>query len=188
LEELAMILLCLVLLSPAPDVVRTMTPAAVQQALKSGVSSDAYLLSPGGPPYVWISTPFRRVAELGMAARQKYQEIRPSGVPRDLYAPPVVEVGVSAWMLGESIDSPIVEIEHIVLVTRVGEEERFNQPTRTEEEIETWSNALGVARRGRGLRATFPLRLLAEGTEVRVVTNGREYRFYITAEFLAGIR
>lgn len=172
------------------QLVRQMTPTAVREALKEGAPFGNYLLSPGGDPYVWVTTPYQRVASLGASARKKYKEVAPAEVPRTLLAA-TFDVSVDAWLGGDSISYPVFEVEHIVVTTwdPVRDNMVVHQPLRTKVEPKTWTTMMGVQKSGEGMVATFPLKLLADGTQVRVVVkNSAVQVFPVSQPFLDKIK
>lgn len=154
-------------LALALDVERTMDAATVQRALKDteAATSSAYLIR-AETPMVVISTPYARVAAIGKAAGEEYRPVPPA------------QLEEAAALTFEVYASPYkgAEVRRIVMS---GKDGTIVQPTKETPER---------TRHGQAVLAIFPLHVLVDGAEVRVVTAAGEERVPITQAFLDKIR
>lgn len=123
------------------------------------------------PPRVGgYSTPFLRVALAANAAKKKYRTFTAADVDAELLAPEVHIIASSQSAGGGNI----ANVEAIVVLPKgVKDPAMAIQPTRTLPLDEQYQNLYGFTAEGRGMVAIFPLSILQEDNQVRVVFDRR---------------
>jgi hypothetical protein len=150
------------------------TDDAIQYGLKQKNVELYRLQAPARwswPPRVGgFTTPFLRVALAANAAKSKYKTFTSADVSADLLAPEVHIVASSQDAGGGAI----ANVETIVVLPKGSKDpSKAIQPLRTQPLNEEYKNLLGFTAEGRGMIAVFPLSILREDNEVRVVFDKR---------------
>ena len=113
-----------------------------------------------------FSTPFLRVAMAANAAKSKYKTFVASDVTPEMIAPEVEIIARSIGLEGTSV----ANVEAIVVLPKgVKDPLKAIQPIRTRALDEKYKNLMGFTAEGHGMIAVFPLSILKEGYEVRVI-------------------
>jgi hypothetical protein len=180
-EEIPTMRACLIVLSTllaatvvnGREVERVLTPEIVREALTVGDISRSYLLVSERTVVGLISTPFFRIAQSSEWARRRYQRFSEADVTPDMRAD---ELRVHVPPLRPFTDARILDVEAIVIAP-IGSEslDAVIHPLRTEEFTEEYRNLLGASLEGKGMMASFPLDLLSEKYELRIVYDGPYY-------------
>lgn len=119
------------------------------------------------PPRVGgFTTPFLRIALAANAAKKKYKTFGPSDVTAEMLAPEIHIIASSQSAGGTAV----ANVETIVVLPKgIKDPSKAIQPTRTFPLDEQYQNLYGFTAEGRGMIAVFPLSILREDNEVRVV-------------------
>jgi len=133
------------------------------------------------PPVIGgFTTPFLRVALAANAAKRKYKTFGAGDVTPDLLAPEV-EIIASAQAAG---GTAVANVEAIVVLPKgVKDPSKAIQPIRTRTLDAEFKNLLGFKTDGRGMIAVFPLTILSEDNEVRIVFDKRIPDAHGSADF-----
>jgi len=147
---------------------------SIEQAIQFGRKAtdvEVYWLQATGrwsyPPRVaGYTTPFRRVALAANAAKKQLQPFSAADVTESMTAPEVHVIGLSQRVEGEAI----ANVERIfVLPKGVKDPSRAVLPARTEQLSEEYKRLFGFTAGERGVVAVFPLSILREDNELRVI-------------------
>lgn len=152
-----------------------MNEAGVARAIADEKAETCYPLkeaiskwSWGGPIGGCFTTPYSRVAALAQAARRKYRPFTPAEVPPETLRP---EIEIIAFPLAHRVVEAVV-----VAPYKSKDRAAAVQPTRSEETTAEYQNLYGAKFEGVGITATFPLSVLSEENEVRLVTSESEWK------------
>jgi hypothetical protein len=163
---------------PRPSTVATeLTEGVLADAVATGTSiaGDRQMLERFLTPYVVgntkVFTPFLLVANAAADAKSKYLPFTVATIPKDLLLPvfavdrpglpPNIKLGFSA-----------MSFKHVIVANGPGADATISQPTRIEPTSQEWKNGFGnVVAQTTGVRAYFPLSLLKEGNELRLVPD-----------------
>jgi hypothetical protein len=162
-----------------------MTPDRTQEALVDEKATGCYQLKQLG----CFTTPYSRVAGLAKEARRRYESLSQSDIPPAALEP-VLEVVASPRMaLGGRM---MLSVEAVVVMPK-GSKDRAQaiKPISTADLDQTYQTLLGATFEARGLVARFPLGVLDDRYEVRVVYNGapcQDWRARPSTECAAGLR
>lgn len=154
------------------QVVTEMTPALVQEAIDRG-GQGTYKLQErsgwgNGPVIGYFTTPYSRVALAAAAARKCYKTFTSADVTPEMLLPELHVYAVSQAIEGKM--NAIANVEAVVIMPYKSKERPAAvQPIRTTELTEEYRNLMGAVASGRSLLAIFPLSVLDEKNELRVV-------------------
>jgi hypothetical protein len=173
----------LAITSPArAEIVREMTPAQIEQAIKAGLAGwpACYELKFGSvlamKPTVYVgcmTTPFSRVAGAARAAKKGYKPFGPDSVPPEMIAPVLEVFAFSQKEKGRG--NKRIDVTAVVVgqkEAKIGEGE-IVQPTEANATKDEYQNAFGAEYIGFGMRAVFPLEVVAPDRELRVVFDDK---------------
>lgn len=124
-----------------------------------------------GRVVAFYTTPFLRVALASNNAKKKYQPFTVTDVTPEMLAPELRVVAGSIPAHKRSpADNRIANVVTVVVMPK-GSKERGEaiQPTSTTPMDETYQNLFGFTTTGRGLVAVFPLAVLDEDNEFRII-------------------
>lgn len=153
------------------QVVTQMTPALIQEAINKG-GDGTYKLQErsgwgNGPVLGYFTTPYSRVALAAASARKRYKPFTAVDVTPDMLLPELHVYAVSQAVEGTSA---IANVEAVVVMPyKSKDRSRAVQPIRTTELTEEYKNLMGAVANGRSILAVFPLSVLDEKNELRVV-------------------
>lgn len=118
---------------------------------------------------VAYSTSYIRIVYAANQTKRRYKPFTEADVTQDMKATEL-RVYAPAWV---SASNKIVSPDIVIL--EGGRKDSIIQPTNTEEMSEEFQNLFGASREGHSMVATFPLSVLQEGNEIRVVWDiGKE--------------
>jgi len=144
-----------------------MTPELVRQAIADEKAQTHYQLmwAYGGG---YFTTPYSRVVGAAKAAKREYKPFSEADVTADLLRP---EIDVVVFPEAKG------RVDAIVIAPR-GSKDRtaVMQPTTATATTTEFQNLYGARFEGVGLVATFPLSVLSEQNEVRIVSSHGEVR------------
>ena len=149
------------------QVVMEMTPERVQEAIAYANAEENpqtfYDAWSGSTAIAEATTPFSRVVALAVRARRLDKQLSPADIPAEVLAPEL-HIRVSA--------GADLRVENIVIMPK-GEKDRSKviQPTKTYSYTEQYKNMMGAVFDGEGMIAVFPLSVLQDGWEVRVLRS-----------------
>ncbi len=167
----------------AADVVTEMTPERIREAIAFGTKKKSLSNYPIGDEWnvlLNFSTPFLRVAQAAAEAASTYRPFGEADVTPDLIEPEI-RLNAVASIYNVAIVS---NVRAVVIVLPDG---RVIQPSRVEERIEDYQNRYGAKGTARSLIAYFPLSVVMDGNEVRVV-RGSESRTKFDHDAIRKIR
>jgi hypothetical protein len=166
----------------------------IAEAIRAGTENPD---TPGGYELgvnVVLTTPFSRVAKAAANAKRKYRPFTPSDVTKEMVEPVVV---VTAEGYAPSADI-VNNFEHIVVAKGSAENAEAIQPLNITTTTQEHKNRFGMTlATTKGVVASFPLSVLTEGYEFRVIYNlnfagtkvgDRPKVIPLTSETLAKIR
>ncbi len=159
-------------------VVSELTDAAIDDAIAFGVALAAStdetkaFLREYSLGDTQVITPWLRVAMAARDAKSKYLPFDRAQVTKDMRAltfaltapgvPPHREIGF-----------PAINVKHAVVAGGAGADATITQPQSISSTTQEWKNGFGnVVASTQGVVAIFPLALLKEGNEVRVIPEG----------------
>jgi hypothetical protein len=189
------ILLMLVSLSAAIGASgRTLSSAEIDAAIRAGDVSKRYFVRPRSLVLGMFSTPFSRVAMAAQDARRQYRPFTAADVTDEMLAPEL-HVIVPAYSASAG---DIRNVDAVVIAPRGSKDDSaVLQPIRSEPMRDEFRTLLGATFEGRGLIAVFPLDVLREGNELRIVYDigwncgawrGRDCRVQFTEKLLKNLR
>jgi hypothetical protein len=159
-------------------VVKDMTPEMIAQAIQLGAAGveSCYPLKFGGgiKPAVHIgcvSTPFSRVAGAAAKAKKAYKPFTAADVTPEMIAPVIHVLAFSQ----KSNPRPMADRSDVVAVVvgpadgKPGDLAGVIQPIESEAIDENFQNAYGATLDGKGMRAVFPIDVVTNKNELRVV-------------------
>jgi hypothetical protein len=147
-----------------------MTPQVIQEAIEKG-GEGLYRLQErsgwgNGPLLGYFTTPYSRVALAAASARKRYTGFTAADVTPEMLAPELHIYAVSQ-AVGRM---EIANVEAVVLMPHESKDRSAAiRPIRASELTEEYQNLMGAVATGRSLLAVFPLSVLDERNEVRVV-------------------
>lgn len=193
------------------QVVENMAPDRIREAIKCGRALAADSLGKGyaltieqrvfrdrrgpgalfsmhtfgwGPEALVIDTPFSRVC---LAAAEAARERRPFS--SDQVTPEMVAPVLHVYQPGFLVGGTPVSYKHMVVARGEGEQAELVEPFSIEPTTESWQAAPGTTIQTHGVRAVFPLSVLTEGYEFRLIRdNGAQTAEPMTKKALASIR
>lgn len=157
-------------------IVTEMTPERMREAIEKG-GDPCYTLTRGmglstKQTHVGcFSTPYSRVAGAAKNAKVTYRSFTEADVTPEMIAPEL-------WVLARPAHKPygpgVADVRAVVIAPAKSKDRSgIIMPTRTTEDVAEYKNAMGATFEGRGLLAVFPLSVLTEENEVRVVYDAR---------------
>lgn len=154
------------------QVVTEMTPELVQEAITKG-GAGVYKIQErtiwgDGPALGFFTTPYSRVALAAALARKHRTSFTTADVTPDMLRPELHVYAASQAIYGNR--NRIAHVEAVVVRPYQSKDASASvQPMRTEDvTAEQWP-VMGAAAKGRNVMAVFPLSVLNEGNEIRVV-------------------
>lgn len=188
-------LLCLVVLAPTaavyaappPRLAVEMTPTIIQEAIRMGGLQKNVTLyggSSGGglrglrigagknnghDAYASYTTPYLRVMLAAHHAKREYKPFAESDVTPEMIEP-VLVVYASPAVRGRTVSS----VKAVVVFNKKTGE--AIQPTTNEQSTVHYSNAYGAETEGTAFLATFPLDVVNDDNELRIVHSAGETR------------
>jgi hypothetical protein len=154
------------------QVVQEMTPERIREAIADRKTEGCYELKKS---YACFTTPYSRVVQAARAAAKEYKRFGEADVTEAMVAP-VVEVlayGQLAMVMGSGRVGSPVDVKTVVVLPRKSKDP--GDVIHAMERIEvgsTWDSGLDGKFEGKGMLAVFPLSVLTEANEVRLVYNG----------------
>lgn len=154
------------------QVVTEVTPVLIQEAIDGGAPGMYRLQESSGwgnePLLGYFTTPYSRVALAAAAARKRYKTFTPADVTPEMLAPELHVYAVSRAIEGRM--NAIANVEAVVVMPyKSKDRSAVVQPTSTTELTEEYQNLMGAVASGRSILAVFPLSVLDEKNEIRVV-------------------
>jgi hypothetical protein len=150
------------------QLVSEMTPAKIKEALADKKGTGCYEIQTGYSERGCFSTPYSRVVEQRAYRTKRYQPFTEADVTAELIAPG--EVHLYAY---PSRYQGIHNVVAVVVGPREGKgTDGVIQPLKSEEINTEYKNLLGATFEGKGMRAVFPLSVLNEHNEFRIVYEG----------------
>ncbi len=173
------------LILAAPMIVTDVTPDLVKRAIADTKSAGCYTV--GGSfmlsqaPWGCYTTPYSRIVQAAKAAQSAYKPFSESDVTAGLVAPGEIHVYAFAQTVK---GSPTVDdVQAIVIVPKGGGRESAIQPVRSEEVPAEFVNLMGASLQGKSMTAVFPMSVLNEQNEIRVVYRGTSGHYEVKARF-----
>jgi hypothetical protein len=169
------ILIALLAAVPAEaQVIREMTPDLVKRAAAEKKGEWCYRLSNkrmlAGDTLAsdftvgCFTTPYSRVALAANMAREKLETFDAEHLPAEMLAP---ELHVHAFPRTEA---GVISVQKVLVMPRKSKDPaQAVQPTRTEDAVAMYRNLMGAQFEGKGLTAVFPLEVLSDANDVRIV-------------------
>lgn len=159
----------------AAQIVTEMTPERIRDAIAFGESGKAkpYQVGSLAVP-ANFTTPFLRVALAAASAKEKYKKLTEEEVNDNLVLPGVLRLYATA--IPPSKYGSATSVRTVVIMPP-GEKDRDKaiHPDTAEPVARQWSNRLGATDEAEALWASFPLSVLRDGAELRIVySNGNE--------------
>jgi hypothetical protein len=115
-----------------------------------------------------FTTPFSRVVAAASAARKKYQPFTAADVTAEMIRPEVQVIALSRPSMKD--ERTIANVEAVIIMPRGSKDpSKAIQPQKTSEVSEDYQNLFGAEVHGRGVVATFPVSVVNDANEVRVV-------------------
>jgi hypothetical protein len=158
--------------SAGAQIVMEMTPDRIREAIAAGGDS-CYGLTRGRKNQamsVFIgcySTPYSRVAGAAKKAKAAYRPFTEADVTPEMIAP---EVWIAARPQQPRHHPGMVDVVAVVVApAKSTDTGAAIQPVRSIEDTATYQNMMGATFQGKGMMAVFPLSILSEENEVRVV-------------------
>ena len=160
------------------QVVTDMTPELIKQAIADKKGKPCYPISMGSTMAMTkrdvgcFSTPYSRVVAAARAAQKAYKPFTEADVTVDMFAPEVRVIASAVNRIhgvGAGIISPKTVVVMPIGVTDIA---AAIQPSKTEEVDQAFTNAYGAEWRGKTIVASFPLSVLSEKNELRIVYDG----------------
>jgi hypothetical protein len=154
------------------QIVTDMTPELIQEAIAKG-GSGLYKLQErtiwgNGPELGYFTTPYSRVALAAALARTHNKPFTPADVTPDMLRPELHVYAVSQAVYGNK--NEIANVKAVVVMPYKGKDpSAVTEPTRTEEVTGEYWSLMGAAAKGRRMMAVFPLVVVNETNELRVV-------------------
>jgi hypothetical protein len=166
----------LVMVAPASvgaQVVAEMTPELVKQAIADTKNDGCYDLRKG---FACFTTPYSRVALAAQAARKKYQTFTEKDATSEMIAP-IVEILAEpqpSFVYGRGRVGPPIDVSAVIVIPAKSKDPSGAiQPSDTGPLDEHYQNMMGAHWEAKGLVARFPLAVVTEANEVRVVYDGK---------------
>ena len=165
------------------QLVTDMTPERIEEAISQAKKAETcYPLQWGGGKVFGMSvrgnefgcftTPYSRVVQAAQAARKKYKQFTAADVTPDLIAS---EIHVFAFpqTMGKHGEHIVNVTAAVVMPVKSKDRSVAIQPVRTSGLTTEYKNLLGATWEGSGLLAVFPLSVLSESNEVRLVYDDK---------------
>jgi hypothetical protein len=153
------------------QVVTDMTPVLIQEAIDSGAPGPYKLQEcsgwGNGPLLGYFTTPYSRIVLAAAAARKRYKTFTSADVTADMLAPEL-----HVYAISHAIDGmkEIANVEAVVVMPyKSKDRSAVVLPTSTTALTEEYRNLMGAVANGRSIMAVFPLSVLDENNELRVV-------------------
>lgn len=153
------------------QVVTDMTPDRIRQALADGKGAGCYAFK----DYACFTTPYSRVVQAARAAARQYQRFTEADVTREMVAPflEVIAFPQLTFVTGSGRVGRPIDVQAVVVIPKNSKDRSAAiQPTDRFDLDSRYQNLLGASFDAKGLVARFPLSVLAEGNEVRIVYDG----------------
>jgi hypothetical protein len=179
------------------SVVLVMTSNAIDEALRRGTEIAEAMrrgTEEAPPAYYTVgavdfTTPFLRVVQIATESKLKYVSFTRASVTPAMIRP-VIEVHADGMALSAGVT---INPEHVVVAKGPGPDAAILQPISLRPTVHTYQNGFGNKTEAHGFIATFPLDVLHEGFEFRLLSNGsafgpKESVHPITAEALQTIK
>jgi hypothetical protein len=154
------------------QVVTDMTPELVQEAITQG-GSGRYKIQEqtiwgDGPVLGYFTTPYSRVALAAALARKHGKPYTPAEVTPDMLRPELHVYARAQAVYGNK--NRIANVTKVVVMPYQSRDPSAAiHPTRTEDVADEYWNLMGAVANGRNVMAVFPLSVLSENNEIRVV-------------------
>jgi hypothetical protein len=154
------------------QLITQMTPELIGEAIEQR-DSGSYKIQEhsgwgNGPVLGYFTTPYSRVVLAANSARKLYKTFTLADVTPELLAPEV-HVYALARAIGGRMDA-IANVQAVVVMpAKEKDRTKAIQPIRTSELTEEYKNLMEAVMTGRSIIAVFPLSVLDEKNEVRVV-------------------
>lgn len=169
--------LAVALLSTSPasaQLVLEMTPELVRQAIADDKNPGCYSLKTG---YACFSTPYSRLAAAAREARKRYEKFAEADVTPELLRPGIVEViawAQPSFVYGRGRTGPPIDVTTVVVAPKKSSDRSAAiLPAERVDLDERYQNLMGAKWEAHGLVARFPITVLVEANEVRVVYAGK---------------
>ncbi len=168
MKLLATLVVLLIARTAHAQLVVEMTPAKIKEALADTKGTGCYEIQKGYGQRGCFSTPYSRVVEQKAYRTKRYQPFTETDVTPELIAPG--QVHVYAY---PSLYQGIHSVVAVVVGPHKGKgAEGVIQPLKLEEISTEYKNLLGATYEKQGMRAVFPLSVLNEQNEFRIVYEG----------------
>lgn len=176
-QFLTILVLALLPVGALAQVVTEMTPDLIKQALADQKTDTCYGFGPsagfgaiklsGAPGYGCFTTPYSRVVAAARDATKKYKSFTEADVTPEMIVP---EAHFHAFAQRRDHGPGMVDVEAVVLMPK-GSKDRAAaiQPIRADQMTAEYKNLMGATFEGKSITAVFPLTVLDERNEVRVV-------------------
>lgn len=174
LKQLAVVALSFAASPVEAQVVTEMTPELVKAAIAAGGESCYRIKTKvmmDARPAACIGTPYSRVAGAAGEARKKYQPFAEADVTPEMLAP---QVTVAVFPQNRLYNKGgMVSVEAVVVMPAKSKDRAAAiLPTQQAQLDEKYQNLYGAQFEARGMMATFPLSVLDEKNELRIVYDG----------------
>ena len=126
--------------------------------------------------YACFTTPYSRVAMAAQAARDKYEAFDEASASPEMLAPMVEVLAMPqpSFVFGSGRVGPPIDVKAVVVAPAKSKDRaEAILPTERADLDRSYQNMLGASFEAKGLVARFPLSVLSEANEVRVVWDGK---------------
>jgi hypothetical protein len=156
----------------ASQVVAEMTEDRIQQAIADEKGETCYSLKKG---YACFTTPYSRVVQAARAARKQYQPFSKADVAPEMVAPfiEVIALPQPSFVFGSGRVGRPIDVKAVVVMPKKSKDRSAAvQPTDRFDLDSHYQNLLGAKFDAKGIVARFPMSVLSETNEARVVYDG----------------
>jgi hypothetical protein len=170
---LAAVVLIAGMASPAESqAIAEMTPERIREAIADEKGEGCYTLK---KTYACFTTPYSRVVQTARAAKKQYEQFSEANVRPEMVGPfiEVIAFPQPSFVMGSGRVGPPLDVKAVVVMPKTSKDRSAAiVPTERFDLDSHYQNLLGASFQAKGMVARFPLSVLSEANEVRIVYDG----------------